>query len=139
MPQEHTPVELAGQGGSVVLSLLGGLCLFVLVLAAAWLCTRWLGGYYRRGGGENGTIRVLERTAVGPDRTLMIVRTGERVWLLGVTPQCIQPIGELDPADYPEEAPNPAAAAGRDFSAALQSAVKGWTEGRQQGQQDENS
>ena len=96
--------------GSVVLSLLGGLLLFG-----------------------------LERAAIGPDRTLMIVRTGERVWLLGVTPQCIQPIGELDPADYPEEAPNPAAAAGRDFSAALQSAVKGWTEGRQQGQQDENS
>ena len=125
--------------GSVVLSLLGGLLLFGLVLLAAWFCTRWLGGYYRSRGASGGCIQVLERAAIGPDRTLMIVRTGERVWLLGVTPQCIQPIGELDPADYPEEAPNPAAAAGRDFSAALQSAVKGWTEGRQQGQQDENS
>ena len=135
MPQEHTPVELAGQGGSVVLSLLGGLCLFVLVLAAAWLCTRWLGGYYRRGGGENGTIRVLERTAVGPDRTLMVVRTGARVWLIGVTPHHISPIGELDPGDYPEEVRTPAAAAGKEFSTALQSALQGWT-GKRQGQED---
>jgi len=32
--------------GSVVLSLVGGLLLFVLVLALAWFCSRWLGGRY---------------------------------------------------------------------------------------------
>ena len=62
--------------GSVVLSLLGGLLLFGLVLLAAWFCTRWLGGYYRSRGATGGSIQVLERAAIGPDRTLMIVRTG---------------------------------------------------------------
>ncbi len=38
--------------GSVVLSLLGGLLLFGLVLLAAWFCTRWLGGYYRARGAQ---------------------------------------------------------------------------------------
>lgn len=140
MPVEQTPVTLAGQsGGSVVLSLLGGLCLFILVLAAAWFCTRWLGGYYRRNSGGEGTIQVLERTVVGPDRTLMVVRTGEQVWFIGVTPHHIGLIGQLDPAGYPEKAPGPdLTAAGRDFSAALQSAIAGWSGGKKQGQEDGN-
>lgn len=134
MPAEQTPVVLAGQsGGSVVLSLLGGLCLFVLVLAAAWFCTRWIGGYYRRSSGGTGSIQVLERTVIGPDRTLMVVRAGERVWLIGVTPHHISPIGQLDPEDYPEtppeQGPLPAA---KDFSAALQSAVAGWSRGKRE-------
>ena len=70
--------------GSVVLSLVGGLLLFVLVLALAWFCSRWLGGRY--GFQSMGrTIRVLERVMVGPDRSLLVVRTGEQVWLLGCT------------------------------------------------------
>jgi len=136
---ENEGMEMLQQSGSAVLSLVGGLLLFALVLLAAWFCTRWLGGHYRAGSAGGGSIQVLERAAVGPDRTLMIVRVKRQVWLLGVTPQSIQPIGELDPADYPEEAPSPAAAAGRDFSAALQSAIKGWTDGKKQGQDDENS
>ena len=71
---------------SVVLSLVGGLILFVLVLLLAWLCTRWLGGYYRARGAQGGSIRVLERTVIGSDRTLMVVRVGERV-LVKVSPE----------------------------------------------------
>ena len=72
--------------GSVVLSLLGGLLLFGLVLLAAWFCPRWLGGYYRARGAQGGSIRVLERTVIGSDRTLMVVRVGERV-LVKVSPE----------------------------------------------------
>ena len=71
---------------SAVISLLGGLLLFVLVLLLAWLCTRWLGGYYRARGAQGGSIRVLERTVIGSDRTLMVVRVGERV-LVKVSPE----------------------------------------------------
>lgn len=130
---EQEGMEVIQQGGSVILSLLGGLLLFGLVLLAAWFCTRWLGGYYRTRTAAGGSIQVLERTAIGPDRTLMIVRAGDRVWLLGVTPQNIQPIGELDAAAYPAQAPGPAVTAGRDFSAALQSAIQGWKDGKKTG------
>ena len=116
---------------SAVISLLGGLLLFVLVLLLAWFCTRWLGGYYRARGGA-GTVQVLERTAIGPDRTLMVVRAGERVWLLGVTPQNITPIGELSPDAYPEEAAPEALPGPMEFSAALRDAVQKWAPGRKQ-------
>ncbi len=122
--------------GSVVLSLLGGLFLFVLVLALAWFCSRWLGGRYGFQA-AGGTIRVLERVMVGPDRSLLVVRAGEQVWLLGVTPQHIEKLGELDPELYPEpEAPE--ARIGSDFSAALQNAVKGWIPGKKQGNENKD-
>lgn len=117
---------------SVVLSLLGGLLLFALVLLLAWLCTRWLGGYYRARGTQGGTVRVLERTVIGPDRTLMVVRCGERVWLLGVTPQNITPIGELSPDAYPEDGAPEILQGPMEFSAALQDAVKKWVPGKKQ-------
>ena len=112
---------------SAVISLLGGLLLFVLVLLLAWFCSRWLGGYYRARGGQAGTVQVLERTAIGPDRTLMVVRAGERVWLLGVTP-----LGELSPDAYPEEAAPEALPGPMEFSAALRDAVQKWAPGRKQ-------
>ena len=75
-----------------VLSLLGGILLFVLVLVLAWLCTRWLGMRYS-GFRIGGAVEVLDRTAIGPDRTLVIVRAGGKVWMLGVTPQNITFLG----------------------------------------------
>lgn len=125
-------MQAAQSPASVVLSLLGGLLLFILVLVLAWLCTRWLGGYYRTRGTPGGTIRVLERTAIGPDRTLVIVRAGERVWLLGVTPQNITPIGELPSEDYPEEETPDTPLGSMDFTAAFQDAVKKWAPGKKQ-------
>lgn len=125
---------------SVVLSLIGGLVLFALVLLLAWLCTRWLGGHYRARSTPGGSIRVLERAAIGPDRALMVVRAGRRVWLLGVTPQSVTPIGELSPEDYPEEEAPDAPAGAMDFTRALQDAVGKWAPGKKQeerGNEDE--
>ena len=117
--------------GSVIFSLVGGLLLFALVLALAWFCSRWLGGRY--GFQTAGrTVRVLERVMVGPDRSLLVVRAGEQVWLLGVTPQHIEKIGELDPAQYPERE-TPETGGAPDFSAALQSAIRGWVPGKKRG------
>ena len=125
------------KGGSVVLSLLGGLFLFVLVLVLAWYCSRWLGGRFGFSA-AGGTVRILERVMVGPDRSLLVVKAGEEVWLLGVTPQHIERLGELDPALYPEEGEDGAAIKAPDFSAALQSAIKGWLPGKKQGNGNED-
>lgn len=123
--------------GSVVLSLLGGLFLFVLVLVLAWYCSRWLGGRFGFSA-AGGTIRILERVMVGPDRFLLVVRAGSVVWLLGVTPQHIERLGELDPDLYPEGEETQAASGISDFSAALQNAVKGWLPGKKQGNENED-
>lgn len=123
--------------GSVVLSLLGGLFLFVLVLVLAWYCSRWLGGRFGFSA-AGGTVRVLERVMVGPDRSLLVVRAGEDVLLLGVTPQHIERLCDLDPDLYPEEEEPGAAAKATDFSAALQNAVKGWMPAKKQGNENED-
>ena len=75
---------------------------------------------------------MLERTVIGPDRTLMVVRVGERVLLLGVTPQNISLVGELSPDAYPEEGGPEPLLGTTDFSAALQDAVKRWIPGKKQ-------
>lgn len=124
--------------GSVVLSLLGGLFLFVLVLVLAWYCSRWLGGRFGFTA-TSGNLRVLERVMVGPDRSLLVVRAGEDVLLLGVTPQHIERLCDLDPDLYPEEEEPPGVARGvTDFSAALQNAVRGWMPGKKQGNENED-
>lgn len=87
--------------GSAVLSLLGGLFLFAAVLFMAWYCTKWIGKRYGVSG-AGSRIKILERTPLGPDRCLMVVRLDNRVWLLGVTAQHIDKIDELDPELYPQ-------------------------------------
>ena len=123
--------------GSVVLSLLGGLFLFVLVLVLAWYCSRWLGGRFGFSA-TGGTIRILERVMVGPDRFLLVVKAGDEVWLLGVTPQHIERLGELDPDLYPEGEETQASGGVPDFSAALQGAIKSWIPGKKQGNENED-
>ncbi len=86
MPQEQ---------GSAILSLVGGLLLFVLILFLAWFCTRWISKNYGGGQKVRGRIKVLERTALGPDRSLVIVQFEGRFWLLGVTAHQISKIEEL--------------------------------------------
>ena len=72
-----------------VLSLLGSLVLFVLILVLAWFCVRWLGGQYRLNT-AGSRVKVLERIALAPDRSLLVVRAGGQVLLLGVTSQHIE-------------------------------------------------
>ena len=129
MPQEQ---------GSAILSLVGAIFLFILVLLLAYLTTRWLG---RRYGSQKagGRIRILERTAIGPDRLLVIVRVEEKVWLLGVTSHQISSIGELDPELFEDEELFETEHTGifgmahlpqlgkSDFAKTLQDALKGWT------------
>lgn len=59
------------------LSLLGSLMLFALILVAAWFSVRWLGGQYQLKTAGNH-IKVLERIALAPDRSLVIVRQASK-------------------------------------------------------------
>lgn len=104
-----------------VLSLLGSLVLFVLILVLAWFCVRWLGGQYRLNT-TGSRVKVLERIALAPDRSLLVVRAGGQVLLLGVTSQHIEKIAELDPEEFPDE---PVPTVGNDkFSVALEAVLK---------------
>lgn len=110
-----------------VFSALGTLALVILVFVAAYWCTRALGRHYGgQSAGLSSTMQVLERVALGRDSFVVIVRMDGRVVALGVTPQQVTFLQELDAADYPPVSPEPAAAKLSQFSEVLQSSLKNW-------------
>lgn len=122
---------------SLILSLIGSILLFVLVLFLAWFCTRWIGKRFGlRTAAGGGKIKILDRMALGTDRSLLVVRLEDRVWLLGVTAHHISKIEELDPEIFAEEELSQEEGAhgvssilsgSSNFAAALRNALKGWT------------
>jgi len=123
--------------GSAILSVLGGLFLFLLVLVLAWLCSRWLGARFGTGAAAGKSIEVLERMAAGPDRALLILRAGGKVFLVGSTSRHFDLIGELDAAEF-ENRPGPAERAPTPFASALQSALKTWGPAKKQEKEHTN-
>lgn len=81
-----------------LLSALGLLAAVLLVLAGAWIFTRWagkhLGGGFA-GFGGSGRIEVLDRTDLDRERAILLVRAGQRYLLLGSAPGGLTLLSEL--------------------------------------------
>jgi flagellar protein FliO/FliZ len=109
---------MAGTGeqvasGQWVLLRLGLLVALVCVLAYAGL--RLAARKY--GGGSNGGLTLVERVMVGPRRSLLLVRVGEKLILVGSSEAGLHTLAELDAEDVAtavEQAP-----VERDFSTVL--------------------
>ena len=82
-----------------ILSAVSLLAVVLLVLAGAWLFTRWagrsLGLGFTGGASRSGRIRVLDRADLGRERTLLVVRAGQRYLLLGSTSAGLSLLAEL--------------------------------------------
>lgn len=81
-----------------LLSAAGLLAAVLLVLAGAWVFTRWAGknlggGFIGLGG--SGHIEVLDRTNLDRDRAILLVRAGGRYLLLGSAPGGLTLLAEL--------------------------------------------
>ena len=81
-----------------ILSVLGMLAVVLLVLTGAFLFTRWAGrnlggGFAGLGGGRR--IEVLDRTGLGKDQAILLVRAGGRYLLLGSAPGGLTLLAEL--------------------------------------------
>ena len=111
-----------------ILSVLGMLAVVLLVLTGAFLFTRWAGrnlggGFAGLGGGRR--VEVLDRTGLGKDQAILLVRAGGRYLLLGSTPAGLTLLAELsqeegenwDPPASPE---GPEAKRPPDFRALMQ-------------------
>ena len=83
---------------SQVLSVLSLLAIILLVLAGAWVFTRWAGQNLGGGflaAGRGGRLQVLDRAAVGRDQSVLVVKAGQRYLLLGSTPAGLTLLAEL--------------------------------------------
>lgn len=82
-----------------ILSAAGFLAVILLVLAGAYLFTRWAGEHLGMGlagaVGGGGRLRVLDRAGLGKDQAVLVVRAGQRYLLLGSTPSGVTLLAEL--------------------------------------------
>ena len=79
-----------------IVSFLGVIGLiFLTYYASRWLNKRFSFSSSRK-------IRVIERASLAQDKSLVVVRVGKKSLLLGVTPQHIENICELDSEDMAE-------------------------------------
>lgn len=89
-----------------VLSALGMLIAFILILYLAYAATKWLGKrQMMQGGSASGkNIRLVDRFVLGQEKSLCIVEVGGRLMLIGVSGQHIEKICDLDPEQihFPE-------------------------------------
>jgi len=121
------------------LSALGLLAVLILVLVLAYFTTRWVGKHYGGGGiagGASGSIRVVDKLMLGPDRMLCIVQTAGKTLLLGITQQRIEMLCELDEAalTFPERGTVPSFA--DMFKTVLEKTKNGKADGKKGDEED---
>lgn len=81
---------------TVVCALLGIIGLMFL----AFYASRWLNKHFNGGfGGSRKMIKIIECIGIAPDKQLMIVEVGSKYMLIGVTPNSVNKICDLDDED----------------------------------------
>lgn len=111
-----------GEQLKAIMTVAGTLLLMVLVFVGAYYASRMVGGNMNRSrGSSKGRIEILDRTIMGKDQSLLIVRVAGKVLLLSVTSQQIQKVDELDPNLFSEEHEVPPT---MDFKTVLKDAWK---------------
>lgn len=76
------------------LRLLGSLIIFVFVLAAVYLVTRWMGGY-QKGRSRNRNLRILETIGVGNNKMISIVEAGTKYLVVSIGKDEVRLLTEL--------------------------------------------
>lgn len=80
-----------------ILTILFVFLIFILVLAAAYYVTRFVAkSHAARGSAYGGNIKILDKTVLGQDRSLLVVSVAGKAMLLGVTNQHVTHLSDLD-------------------------------------------
>ncbi len=92
-----TPTSLSGEGGGTLLRLGIGLVVVVGLIAAVWFVLKRIQRSRYPALDEAGPslIDVVTTTALGPNRSLHLVRVGEELVLVGSTDHGITPLARL--------------------------------------------
>lgn len=94
------------------------------VFVGAYYVSKFVGKRYQPRYGLSRNITVLDSAAVGKDRSLLIVKVGEKAFLIGSAPQAFTLLSELDAqqlAAASAEAPPPQ----KDFLSVFRGVIKG--------------
>ena len=93
-----TETSSVGKFGENFLQFLATLFIFVLVLLVAYFVTRWI-GTVGQGQLGNKNIRVIEGYKIGPNKSIQIVKVGNKLFVLGIGKDEISCLGEVEEED----------------------------------------
>ena len=81
-----------------MIAVLAGVC------GLAYVLLRWgLKRFAPIDPSRSGRLEVVERLAVGPKQALMVVRVDESYWLVGLSEQGFEALGQLEDGDWDGE------------------------------------
>ena len=83
-------------GWSEALSIIGTIVLMIGVFAAAYFVSKYVGKRYKPNYGLSKNITVIDSTAVGKDRLLLLVKVGEKAFFIGSIPNEFTFLSELN-------------------------------------------
>ncbi|MEA4896424.1 MAG: flagellar biosynthetic protein FliO [Oscillospiraceae bacterium] len=111
------------EGWTEVLSIIGTLVLMAAVFAAAYFVSKYVGKHYKPSFGLSKNISVIDSAVVGKDRSLLLVKVGEKALLIGSTPNEFTLLSELEAGQF-EAASETEQAPQKDFITTFRSVVK---------------
>ena len=106
--------------------LLTVLVIFIIVLGATALTTKWIAGYQKKLG-STGNIELLDAARLGTNKYIQIIRVGEKYFAVAVCKDTVTVLGEIEKNQLKSTEP---VYANRSFGEILQ-LMRGKTGGRE--------
>ena len=72
----------------------------IAVFVAAYFVSKYVGKHYKPNYGYSKNITVIDSTAIGKDRSLLLVKVGEKTLLIGSTPNEITFLSEYSAEQF---------------------------------------
>ncbi len=96
----------------------------IAVFAAAYYVSKYVGKHYKPNYGLSKNITVIDSTVIGKDRSLLLVKVGEKVFLIGSTPNEFTLLSEFEAGQFADlsEANIPVQ---NDFISTFRDVIKG--------------
>ena len=95
----------------------------IAVFAAAYFVSKYVGKHYKTNYGVSKHITVIESAIIGKDRSLLIVKAGEKAFLIGSTPNEFTLLSELDAQQFAADS-EASGSAQKDFISTFRDVIK---------------
>lgn len=114
--------SLIGQIGTVIGTLIG----IAAILYLAYIATKLLGRRMNIRPGGSRRLQIIDSVSVGKDKSVMIVKAGERTFLVGAAQGGVSLISELDSSEFEAEDTKPLkqSETGMDFKTAFKTVLE---------------
>ena len=91
-----------GEWFAAIGSFIGVFALLILIFAGAYYASKLMGRHYSMQASSSAEMRVVDKLVLGRDHYLLIVEAGDKALLIGVCPQHIETLAELDGETFAE-------------------------------------